>query len=131
MSSFASPPAGCRKKARGLTCLSLTVSGEYHEIGSRMVADFLEMEGWKAVFLGSNLSLQDILQAARDHRPAVLALSATMAYNVDSATRLVRLTRESQKLQSVGILVGARPSTGSRSWKRTGADGAAAMPTRP
>jgi len=116
-----------RKKARGLTCLSLTVSGEYHEIGSRMVADFLEMEGWKAVFLGSNLSLQDILQAARGHRPAVLALSATMAYNVDSAARLVRLTRESQELQSVGILVGGQAfHHDPELWKRTGADGYAA-----
>jgi methanogenic corrinoid protein MtbC1 len=92
-----------------------------------MVADFLEMEGWKAVFLGSNLSLQDILQAARDHRPAVLALSATMAYNVDSAARLVRLTRESQKLQSVAILVGGQAfHRDPELWKRTGADGYAA-----
>lgn len=116
-----------RKKARGLTCLSLTVSGEYHEIGSRMVADFLEMEGWKAVFLGCNLTLQDILQAVREHRPAVLALSATMAHNVDSAARLVRLVRESQDLQSVGILVGGQAfHADPELWKRTGADGQAA-----
>jgi methanogenic corrinoid protein MtbC1 len=116
-----------RKKARGPTCLSLTVSGEYHDIGSRMVADFLEMEGWKAVFLGSNLSLQDILQAVRDHQPAVLALSATMAHNVDSAARLVRLVRESQELHSVGILVGGQAfNLDPELWKRTGADGYAA-----
>jgi methanogenic corrinoid protein MtbC1 len=116
-----------RKKARGLTCLSLAVSGEYHEIGSRMVADFLEMEGWKAVFLGSNLSLQDILQAVREHRPAVLALSATMAYNMDSASRLVRLVRENKDLQSVGILVGGQAfQADPELWKRTGADGYAA-----
>jgi methanogenic corrinoid protein MtbC1 len=116
-----------RKKPRGLTCLSLTVSGEYHEIGSRMVADFLEMEGWTAVFLGSNLNLQDTLQAVRDHRPAVLALSATMAHNLDSAARLVRLVRESRDLRSVGILVGGQAfNEDPQLWKRTGADAYAA-----
>jgi len=50
-----------------------------------------------------------------------------MAYNVDSAARLVRLTRESQELQSVGILVGGQAfHHDPELWKRTGADGYAA-----
>jgi methanogenic corrinoid protein MtbC1 len=116
-----------RKKARALTCLSLTVSGEYHEIGSRMVSDFLELEGWKTFFLGSNLSLQDILLAVRKQRPEVLALSATMAHNVDSAARIVGLIREAPELKSVRILVGGQAfNSHPELWKRTGAHGYAA-----
>jgi len=113
-----------KKKKRGLTCVSLTVSGEYHEIGSRMVADFLELEGWRTFFLGSNLSHQDILQAVRDHRPDLLALSATMAHNIDSAVRSIRLLRESSELQAVGVLIGGQAfDRDPELWKRTGADG--------
>jgi methanogenic corrinoid protein MtbC1 len=116
-----------KKKGRGLTCLSLAVSGEYHEIGSRMVADFLEMEGWKALFLGCNLTYQDILQAVREHRPDLLALSATMPHNIDSAGRIVRLVRESPLLQDVGILVGGQAfDLDPGLWRKTGADGYAA-----
>jgi methanogenic corrinoid protein MtbC1 len=116
-----------KKKGRGLTCLSLAVTGEYHEIGCRMVADFLEMEGWKTLFLGSNLTYQDILQAAREDRPDVLALSATMPHNIDSAGRIVRLIRETPVLQDTGILVGGQAFGADPGlWSKTGADGYAA-----
>jgi methanogenic corrinoid protein MtbC1 len=116
-----------RKPGRGLTCLSLTVTGEYHEIGSRMVADFLELEGWRALFLGSNLFYQDTLQAVREHRPDLLGLSATMPHNIASAARIIRLIRESPQLEAVGILVGGQAfQADPEAWKQTGADGYAA-----
>jgi methanogenic corrinoid protein MtbC1 len=116
-----------KKKGRDLTCVSLTVSGDYHEIGARMVADLLELEGWRTFFLGGNLTYQDTLQAVRDLRPDVLALSATMAHNIDSAARIIRLIRESPQLQPVGILVGGQAfNLDPERWKQTGADGYAA-----
>jgi methanogenic corrinoid protein MtbC1 len=116
-----------KKKGRDLTCVSLTVSGDYHEIGARMVADLLELDGWRTFFLGGNLTYQDTLQAVRDLRPDVLALSATMAHNIDSAARVIRLIRESPQLQPVGILVGGQAfNLDPERWKQTGADGYAA-----
>jgi methanogenic corrinoid protein MtbC1 len=116
-----------RKKARGPSCLCLAVSGELHEIGCRMIADFLELEGWKVLFLGGNLSFQDILQAVREHRPDLLALSATMPHNAEPAARIVRLVREARGLPALGILVGGQAFHGDpRLWRRTGADGYAA-----
>jgi methanogenic corrinoid protein MtbC1 len=116
-----------KKPGRDLSCLSLTVTGEYHEIGARMVADFLELEGWRTFFLGSNLDYQDTLRAVRDRRPDLLALSATMPHNIASAARLIRLIRESPQLQRVGILVGGQAfHPDPEAWKQTGADGYAA-----
>jgi methanogenic corrinoid protein MtbC1 len=116
-----------RKRSRGATCLSLAVCGESHEIGSRMVADFLELEGWKSVYLGGNLGFQDILRTVTDRRPDVVALSATMAHNVDSAARIIRLIRGSAKLRTVGILLGGRAfNLDPALWRRIGADGYAA-----
>jgi MerR family transcriptional regulator, light-induced transcriptional regulator len=116
-----------RKSARELTCVCLAVSGEQHEIGARIVADFLELEGWRTYFLGSNLSFEDILQAVRERRPDVLALSATMPHNAESVVRVIRLIRESPQLRSVRILVGGQAfNLDSGRWERTGADGYAA-----
>ncbi len=116
-----------RKRPRGASCLSLAVWGEQHEIGSRIVADLLELEGWESIYLGGNLGYQDILLAAMDRRPDILALSATMAHNVDSAARVIRLVRESPQLRTVGILVGGRAfNLDPEVWKQIGADGYAA-----
>jgi methanogenic corrinoid protein MtbC1 len=113
-----------RRRARGLSCLCLAVTGEQHEIGSRMVADFLEFEGWRSFFLGGNLGYQDILQAVLDRRPDLLALSATMPHNVDSAARIVRLVRERPELRSMRILVGGQAfARDPRLWRSTAADG--------
>jgi methanogenic corrinoid protein MtbC1 len=116
-----------KKPGRGLTCVSLTVTGEYHEIGGRMVADFLELEGWRTYFLGSNLSYQDTLQAVRELRPDLLALSATMSHNVASGAGIIRLIRESPPPERVGILVGGQAfQADPEAWKQVGADGYAA-----
>jgi methanogenic corrinoid protein MtbC1 len=116
-----------RKPGRDLACVCLAVSGEQHEIGARMVADFLELEGWRTFFLGSNLLYQDILQAVRERRPEVLALSVTMPHNVESAARLIGLLRESPQLRSVAILIGGQAfHLDAGRWERTGADGYAA-----
>jgi methanogenic corrinoid protein MtbC1 len=116
-----------RKSGRDLACVCLAVSGEQHEIGARMVADFLELEGWRTYFLGSNLIYQDILQAVRERRPEVLALSATMPHNIEPTVRVIRLIRESPQLRPVGILVGGQAfNLDAGRWESTGADGYAA-----
>ena len=43
-----------QEKAKG-SIVAVCVSGELHEIGIRMVADFFEMEGWSTHFLGANM----------------------------------------------------------------------------
>src|SRR5262249_31800717 len=44
-----------RKKSNGRTVVAATVEGNQHELGVRMVADFFEMAGWRAVYLGSGV----------------------------------------------------------------------------
>ena len=39
------------------------VPGELHELGGRMVADFFELEGWDATYLGEPARLDDVLSA--------------------------------------------------------------------
>jgi methanogenic corrinoid protein MtbC1 len=116
--------AGEQKKE--MVCLAISVCGEFHDIGARMVADFLEMDGWKTLFLGNNLCKDDIVKAVVDHKPDMLVLSATMFYNVESIARAIRAIRSVQGLNDLLILVGGRPfNQEPELWKKVDADGCA------
>jgi methanogenic corrinoid protein MtbC1 len=114
--------ASGEKKDR--VCLAIAVCGEFHDIGTRMVADFMEMDGWKTYFLGSNLCNEDIVKAVVDHKPDMLALSATMFFNVESVARAIRAIRAVDGLSNLVILVGGRPfNQDPELWKKVDADG--------
>lgn len=118
---------GASRKKRDAVCLTIAVCGEYHDIGARMVADFMEMDGWKTFFLGNNLCSEDIVRAALDQKPDLLALSATMFFNVESIARAIRALRAVDGLRNLVILVGGRPfNQDPELWRKVGADGSAA-----
>ncbi len=115
------------REKKDTTCLAIAVCGEFHDIGARMVADFMEMDGWQTFFLGNNLCNEDIVKAAVDHKPDVLALSATMFFNVESIARAIRAIRAVEGLGDLVILVGGRPfNQDPELWKKIDADGFAA-----
>jgi methanogenic corrinoid protein MtbC1 len=116
--------ANASKEKKNTVCLAIAVCGEFHDIGVRMVADFLEMDGWKTFYLGNNLCNEDIVKALVDHKPDVLALSATMFFNVESIARAVRAVRTVEVLKDLIILVGGRPfNQDAELWKKVKADG--------
>jgi methanogenic corrinoid protein MtbC1 len=115
------------RQKREAVCLTIAVCGEFHDIGARMVADFMEMDGWKTFFLGNNLCSEDIVRAALDQKPDILALSATMFFNVESIARAIRALRTADGLNHLVILVGGRPfNQNPELWEKVGADGSAA-----
>lgn len=53
------------------------LSGNYHEIGPRMVADFLQLEGYNTRFLGANTPTEAVIELVDRLKPAVVGLPAT------------------------------------------------------
>jgi methanogenic corrinoid protein MtbC1 len=112
------------REKKDTVCLAMAVCGEFHEIGARMVADLLEMDGWQTFFLGSNLCNEDIVKTALDHKADLFALSATMFFNVESIARAIRAIRAVESLNDLVILVGGRPfNQDPELWKKVKADG--------
>lgn len=108
----------------GKTLVATSVSGELHEVGIRMVADFFEMEGWDSWYLGSSMPARDILSSLEAHGADVLAVSVTMAYHLDEAIRLIDLVRDSEWGRQGRILVGGRQfALVPDLWLQLGADG--------
>jgi methanogenic corrinoid protein MtbC1 len=100
------------------------VSGELHEIGARMVADFFELEGWDTYYLGANTPRASILSALKTNGAHVLGVSVTMQFHGTSLRELISYIREHPEADAVKILVGGYALRNSEdSWRELGADG--------
>lgn len=112
--------------SRSHTVLFTCIAGELHTLGLRMVADFFEMDGWKALYLGANTPSEDVIHALRMHEAHVLAVSVTSILNLRALAELIEAVRAQDDLGHVRILIGGQPfKADSELWKRLGADGCA------
>lgn len=99
------------------------VSGELHEMGARMVADFFEMEGWDTYFLGANTPTEAILRTL-ELRADVLAISATMTFHIRHVAELIERVCATTLPQKPKLLVGGYPFNVSPNlWRAVKADG--------
>jgi methanogenic corrinoid protein MtbC1 len=108
----------------GRRMVATCVSGELHEIGVRMVADFFEMEGWDTYYVGSNAPATSIISTIETYNVDVLGISATMYFHVSEVKKLVEKVRGNPVGHHVKILVGGYPFLVTPGlWEKIGADG--------
>lgn len=113
----------------GRSLIVTSVSRELHELGARMVADFFELAGWDAYYLGASTPMTDLIAAIVDRRPDLVAISATMTPNVALVGRFVRGIRAHPEIAEVPILVGGYPFIiAANLWEHVGADGSERWP---
>lgn len=63
--------------------------GELHGVGLRMVADFLEGDGWDVLELGADTPSSDLVAIAASERPDVVGLSTALTLHLDEAATTV------------------------------------------
>jgi signal transduction histidine kinase/methanogenic corrinoid protein MtbC1 len=114
-------------RKNGRRAVIACVADEAHEVGSRMVADLMELAGWDTIYLGANVPPRGVVQAIVDHRADLLAASATMTYQLPGVIELISSVRKQPACAAVKIMVGGRLFHGEPDlWRRVGADGHAA-----
>ena len=96
----------------GLRAVVTPVEGDPHWIGARMIADFLEMDGWDVDFLGAGTPADDLAEHVRRRNVDFVALSATQPDSLPRAAAAVRAIRE---LNGPGpkVLLGGRALAGT------------------
>jgi len=100
-----------------------SIANEFHEIGSRIIADSLEMDGWNVKHLGANTPEQDFIEYIKKEKPFLIGLSVTMQFNVDKIIRLISQIRSIPDLEDINILVGGKVfNENSNLYKKVGAD---------
>lgn len=83
-----------RQQPNGKRIIVACVEGEQHELGARLVADFLEMEGFLVHFLGANVPTDSLVSMVRTERPNLVVLSSATTLHIAqlrSAVSRVRL----------------------------------------
>jgi methanogenic corrinoid protein MtbC1 len=94
--------------ASGRLAVVACTPGELHALGAQMVADFLEGEGWEVLALGASTPATDLAALVDDERPDLVALSTSVANNLEGAADAVRHLRELAEPPFVAV--------GGRAW---------------
>jgi methanogenic corrinoid protein MtbC1 len=100
------------------------VANEFHEVGARMVADILELDGWDVTYLGANLPVEELLELLRQKKPFLVALSVAMPFNLEKVRQVISAVKDAPELSATRILTGGLAfSSVPRLWREFGADG--------
>jgi methanogenic corrinoid protein MtbC1 len=109
----------------GKSVVATCVGTEQHEIGIRIVSDFLEMEGWNTYYMGANVPTHSILWAIEENDADLLALSVTLTPHIKTVKEIIHHVKD--KFPEVKIMVGGYPFLRDPElWHKIGADGVAA-----
>ena len=86
-----------------------TVAGDIHDIGKDMVDIMLEGAGFSIVDLGVNVPAARFVDAIREHRPAVVGMSAFLTTTMPQVERTIEAIREAGLRDGVRIIIGGAP----------------------
>jgi MerR family transcriptional regulator, light-induced transcriptional regulator len=92
-----------------ITC----IDKEYHELGARMVAGFLETLGWKTIFIGANIPQEEILFLIRKKQPDIVGISSSFYINIKRLLDL--LDKVKAEFPNQEIIVGGQSLSEGRS----------------
>ena len=106
------------EQTKGLAVVT-AAPNEFHEIGPRMVADLLEIDGWDVDYTGANTPPQDLLDLALEKNPFFIAISVGMPFNIDRTQEMVKMIREEPQLKDTKIMVGGHSLKMSSQVKET------------
>jgi 5-methyltetrahydrofolate--homocysteine methyltransferase len=106
-------------KDRGAVAIG-TVQGDLHDIGKNLVSMMAEGAGFTIVDLGVNVSPERFREAAEEHRPQVVAMSALLTTSMTAMGRCIELLEDAGI--EAKIIVGGAPVNQAYA-EKIGADG--------
>ena len=118
-----------RKPDNGFTAVAGSVAGNVHDIGIRAIAYLLEIEGWRTIYLGSDIPQVELPNTLETYAADVLLLSVALTSQLPATTRTIETIRANSE-HPVKILVGGNGLLEDTDmWREIGADGYAADAT--
>lgn len=115
-----------QRESRGRAAVVCAVQGNTHDIGARVVADFLEADGWRVIDLGADVPIEDIVGSVEIFKADLVAISAMLRVHIRAAELAIQAIRERF---AVPVIVGGPAFHGSESlWRDINASGTAHSP---
>lgn len=85
--------------------LTACLATERHEVGLKIVSDYLGLHGWQTYFTGANTPHFSILNLIETFQPHVIAFSITMSMHIPGLIELIQTIRKTKK-DKIKILIG-------------------------
>ena len=86
-----------------------TVEGDIHTIGKDLVSVMMEGAGFKVIDLGIDVKPQGFVQAVREHKPDILAMSAMLTTTMPKFAETINALKEAGIRDRVKIMAGGAP----------------------
>lgn len=110
-------------RARGTAIVAAT-PGELHEVGPRMLADLLEINGWNVHYIGANTPQDSVLSAVESLHPDCVCLSTALYRHLPRVRNVLTALRERIIDRPCRLMVGGQAYHADPTlWQRLGADG--------
>lgn len=84
-----------------------TVKGDLHDIGKNLVASMLEGRGFKVINLGTDVSKERFIEAAKENNADIICLSALLTTTMDYMKEVVEAVRADGL--DIKVMVGGAP----------------------
>ncbi len=99
-----------------------TVKGDLHDIGKNLVEMMLEGAGFEVVDLGTDISTDKFVEAVKEHKPNIIAMSALLTTTMVNIPEVIKALEAASLRDKVKIMVGGAPITQNYA-DQIGADG--------
>jgi len=110
-------------KAAGKVVIG-TVRGDLHDIGKNVVITLLSAANYDVVDLGVDISAEQFVEAAKEHNPDIVAMSALLTTTMIEMENVIESLEKAGLRDKFKIIIGGAPIT-SEYAKKIGADAAA------
>ena len=112
-----------RAPANGRTAVCAAVAGNVHDIAVRVIADFLEIGGWRSVYLGADMPSDEMASAVQYFDGDLVVLSATLATQLARVADAIEAVRRLENRQVKVMVGGLAFRDAPELWRQLGADG--------
>lgn len=103
------PLLGDDKSKRLSTVVIGTVKGDLHDIGKNLVASMLEGCGFEVINLGTDVSSEKFIEAAKEHDANIICLSALLTTTMNYMKEVIEALEKAGLRNKVKVMIGGAP----------------------
>ena len=98
-------------KAEKVKAVLASVEGDNHDLGKNIVRTLLGVQGFEVIDLGMDVTSDIIVDAVKEHKPAVLGLSALLTMTMPKMGEVIEALKAAGLRDKVKVIVGGTPVT--------------------
>jgi len=100
--------AGVKSAGRIVT---VTVEGDLHDIGVKLVGMMLEGAGFEVINIGVDKKAEDIVAKIKELKPNILGMSAMLTTTMSNMKEVIEMLKEEGLFDDIKIMIGGAPTS--------------------